>query len=300
LHKKQLKKEKNNSKVATLMEFLMRITIPDLLKKKKKGEKITMLTAYDSLFTKIIDKNEIDMILVGDSLGMVVQGSENTLGVTLDEMIYHTKIVVRNSNYPFIVTDMPFMSYQASYDAVVNAGRIIKESGANAVKIEGGAEFADTIKALVKASIPVVGHIGLLPQSVNQFGKFKVQGRSEKNHDQILEDAKRLEEAGAFAIVLEAIPYELAKEITKSISIPTIGIGAGNATDGQVLVIYDLLGGDSSFNPKFLKKYLNLEELVSNAISEYKKDVTEASFPAMENTFFKTKSKEEMVSLYSS
>lgn len=278
----------------------MRVTIPNLLKKKKKGEKITMLTAYDALFTKLIDKNEIDMILVGDSLGMVVQGNNNTLGVTIDEMIYHTKIVVKNSNHPFIVADMPFMSYQTSiYDAVKNAGRIIKESGANAVKIEGGANFSDTIQALVKASIPVVGHIGLLPQSINQLGKFKVQGKTERKHNQIIEDAKKLEEAGAFAIVLEAIPYELAKEITNTVSIPTIGIGAGNATDGQVLVIYDLLGGDSSFNPKFLKKYLNLEKLVSDAISEYKKDVNNSDFPAMENTFFKTKSKEEIISLYS-
>jgi len=278
----------------------LRVTIPNLLKKKKKGEKITMLTAYDALFTKLIDKNEIDMILVGDSLGMVVQGNNNTLGVTIDEMIYHTKIVVKNSNHPFIVADMPFMSYQTSiYDAVKNAGRIIKESGANAVKIEGGANFSDTIQALVKASIPVVGHIGLLPQSINQLGKFKVQGKTERKHNQIIEDAKKLEEAGAFAIVLEAIPYELAKEITNTVSIPTIGIGAGNATDGQVLVIYDLLGGDSSFNPKFLKKYLNLEKLVSDAISEYKKDVNNSDFPAMENTFFKTKSKEEIISLYS-
>ncbi len=278
----------------------MRVTVNQLLKKKKKGEKITMLTSYDSLFTKLIDKNEIDMILVGDSLGMVVQGNENTLGVTIDEIIYHTKIVVRNSSYPFIVADMPFMSYQTnSYDAVKNAGRIIKESGANAVKIEGGVEFSETIKALVRASIPVVGHIGLLPQSINQLGKFKVQGKTEKKHNKIIEDAKKLESAGAFMIVLEAIPYELAKEITQTVSIPTIGIGAGNATDGQVLVIYDLLGGDSSFNPKFLKKYLNLEKLVSDAISEYKKDVENSSFPAMENTFFKTKSKEEIISLYS-
>ena len=278
----------------------MRVTIPNLLKKKKRGEKITMLTSYDSLFTRLIDKSEIDMILVGDSLGMVVQGHNDTLSVTLDEMIYHTKIVVRNSNYPLIVADMPFMTYQTNtYDAVVNAGRLIKESGANAVKIEGGAEFSDTIKALVKASIPVVGHIGLMPQSVNQIGGFKVQGKSKKRQEKMIEDAKKLEEAGAFAIVLEAIPYELAKEITQSVSIPTIGIGAGNATDGQVLVIYDLLGGDSSFNPKFLKKYLNLEELVGNALNEYKKDVKKGNFPAIENTFFKTKSKDEIITLYS-
>ena len=278
----------------------MRITIPDLIKKKKKGEKITMLTAYDALFTKLINKNEIDMILVGDSLGMVVQGNENTLGVTVDDIIYHSKIVVRNSTYPFVVADMPFLSYQTgTYDAIKNAGKIIKESGVNAVKIEGGADFANTIKELVKASIPVMGHIGLLPQSINKIGKFKVQGKTEKKHNQIIEDALKLEEAGVFSIVLEAVPYELAKEITQKVSVPTIGIGAGNATDGQVLVIYDLLGGDSSFNPKFLKKYLNLEKLVSDAIKEYKNDVISGNFPGMENTFFKTKSKEEITKLYS-
>lgn len=276
----------------------MRVTIPDIKKKKAENKKITMLTSYDAPFTKIIDKCGIDVILVGDSLGMVVQGNENTLSVTLDEMIYHTKIVVNNCKNSLVIADMPFLTYQISIeDAIKNCGEVIKKTNAQGVKIEGGAEYKETIKALVKASIPVMGHIGLLPQSVNKIGSFKVQGKSDKEREYLINSAIELEEAGAFAIVLEAIPYDLAQEITKSISIPTIGIGAGPYTDGQVLVIYDLLGMDSSFNPKFLKKYVNLELIISDALSRYKHDVENSLFPDLEHSF-KSHQKPEKTEIY--
>ncbi len=276
----------------------MRVTIPDIKKKKAENKKITMLTSYDAPFTKIIDKSGIDIILVGDSLGMVVQGNENTLSVTLDEMIYHTKIVVNNCKNSLVIADMPFLTYQISIeDAIKNCGEVIKKTNAQGVKIEGGAEYKETIKALVKASIPVMGHIGLLPQSVNKIGSFKVQGKSDKEREYLINSATELEEAGAFAIVLEAIPYDLAQEITKAISIPTIGIGAGPYTDGQVLVIYDLLGMDSSFNPKFLKKYVNLELIISDALSRYKHDVENSLFPDLEHSF-KSHQKPEKTEIY--
>ena len=271
----------------------MRITVPQIIKKKKKGEKITMITSYDAPFSKFVDKSEIDMILVGDSLGMVVQGHNNTLSVTLDDIIYHTKIVVRNTTNPLIVADMPFMSYQlSSEDALRNAGRIIKETGAQAIKLEGGFDMLDTIKRITKASIPVMGHLGLLPQSINKLGGFKLQGKKSSKAQRMIDAAIALEEAGVFAIALEAIPSELAEKITQAISIPTIGIGTGNKTDGQVLVIYDMLGMDSEFNPSFLKKYLNLEELIVEALKNYKKDVEESKFPAEEHSYHKTYKKD--------
>ena len=277
----------------------MRLTVPKIIKKKKKGEKITMITAYDATFSKLVNKSEIDMILVGDSLGMVVQGNDNTLSVTLDDIIYHTKIVVKNTTHPLIVADMPFMSYQVSPErALINAGRIIQETGAQAIKLEGGFDMEETIKKIISASIPVVGHLGLLPQSINQLGRYRLQGKKSSKAQKMIDAAIALEDAGVFAIVLEAIPTELAEKITKAVSVPTIGIGAGNKTDGQVLVIYDMLGMDSNFNPSFLKKYLNLEELIISALKNYKKDVEESIFPAEENSFHKTYKKD--LDIYSS
>jgi len=277
----------------------MRLTVPKIIKKKRKKEKITMITSYDAAFAKLVDKSEIDMILVGDSLGMVIQGKENTLSVTLDEMIYHTKIVVNNTTYPLIVADMPFMSYQISpEDALKNAGRIIKETGAQAIKLEGGFNMIDTIKKITSSSIPVMGHLGLLPQSINQLGRYKLQGKRSSKAQKMIDAAIALEEAGVFSIALEAIPSELAQKITDAVSIPTIGIGAGNSTDGQVLVIYDMLGMDSDFNPSFLKKYLNLDELIVNALKNYKTDVENSSFPAEEHSFHKEYKKD--LNIYSS
>ncbi|MBN2693303.1 3-methyl-2-oxobutanoate hydroxymethyltransferase [bacterium] len=276
----------------------MRLTIPDIHLLKKEGKKIAMITAYDSFFSIYAEKAGIDMILVGDSLGMVVQGEENTLGVTMDEMVYHTKIVSRNTQKPFIVADMPFMSYQISTEkAIENAGRLIKEGKAQAVKIEGGADFADVIEKMVRASIPVMGHLGLLPQSINKIGSFKVQGKEYDQAEEIFKSAKALQDAGVFAIVLEAIPYELAKKITEELLVPTIGIGAGPYTDGQVLVVQDMLGMNENFSPKFVKKYLSLEKMAVEAIESYKNEVKNGSFPTLEHSF-RSKNK-ETISLYS-
>lgn len=245
-----------------------------------------MLTAYDYSMAKIVDTAGIDSVLIGDSLGMVFQGHESTLPVTVDEIIYHTKAVARGVKNALIVADMPFLSYHISKEeAVRNAGRMIKEGGAEAVKIEGGALFTETIKAIVDAQIPVMGHIGLTPQSVNAFGGFKVQGRDEQSAKRLLEDAKLLEKAGVFAITLECIPDKLAQLITKSVSIPTIGIGAGKDCDGQVLVINDMLGMFSDFVPKFVKQYAKLNVEITAAVRSYASDVKEGRFPADEHTF---------------
>jgi 3-methyl-2-oxobutanoate hydroxymethyltransferase len=261
---------------------MSRITITDLAKKKTEGQKITMLTAYDFPFASIVDKAEIDMILVGDSLGVVVQGKENTLPVTMDEMIYHTEMVTRATEKSFVVGDMPFMSYQVSKkEAVFNAGRFIKEGGCQAVKLEGGASARKTIEAIAASDIPVMAHIGLTPQSVHKMGGFKVQ----KQVDRLLKDAKSVEEAGAFAVVLEGIPGEIAKKITGEISIPTIGIGAGVHCDGQVLVLHDLLGLFERFVPKFIKRYAHLGEEALSAIRQYKEEVEKGEFPGEEHTF---------------
>jgi 3-methyl-2-oxobutanoate hydroxymethyltransferase len=239
-----------------------------------------MITCYDHAFARIIEQTDIDVILVGDSLGNVIAGYTSTIPVTVDQMIYHTEIVRRGAPAKFLVIDMPFMSYQISLEeSLRNAGRMMKETGANAVKLEGGEDFRHIVQALVRASIPVMGHIGLTPQSVHKLGGYSVQGREEDKRKQLIKDAKILQEAGAFSIVLEKVPESLAQEITASLSIPTIGIGAGRYCDGQVLVINDLLGIDESFAPKFLKKYANVFEISKNAIQEYDREVKEKKFP---------------------
>lgn len=264
----------------------MRNTVSTFQELKNKGEKITMLTAYDYSMGKLIDSSGINGILVGDSLGMVCLGYENTLSVTMEDMLHHTRAVVRGASNALVVGDMPFMSYQAStYDAVYNAGRFIKEAGAHAVKLEGGATVAEEVKAIVKAQIPVMGHIGLTPQSVNMFGGFKVQGKNEKIAKKLIEDAKILEDAGAFSIVLECIPEKLSKIISESISIPTIGIGAGKYCDGQILVYQDMLSMFSDFTPKFVKSFGNIGEAIKNGVSQYIEEVKEVEFPEEKHTF---------------
>ena len=264
----------------------MRNTVSTFQELKNKGEKITMLTAYDYSMAKLIDSSGINGILVGDSLGMVCLGYENTLSVTMEDMLHHTKAVVRGASNALVVGDMPFMSYQTSIcDAVHNAGRFIKEAGAHAVKLEGGATVAEQVKAIVKAQIPVMGHIGLTPQSVNMFGGFKVQGKNEKVAKQLIEDAKILESAGAFAIVLECIPEKLSKIISESISIPTIGIGAGKYCDGQILVYQDMLSMFSDFKPKFVKSFSNVGEAIKDGVSQYIKEVKESEFPEEKHSF---------------
>ena len=253
---------------------------------KQKNERLTMLTAYDYSTAKLIDASGIDSVLVGDSLGMVMLGYEDTLSVTMEDMIHHTKAVARGVKDALVVSDLPFMSYQTSvYDAVVNAGRLIKEGLAQAVKLEGGLEVCPQIKAIVEASIPVMAHLGLTPQSVNAFGGFKVQGKDEEAARSLIEQAKAVEAAGAFAVVLECIPAKLAELITKSISIPTIGIGAGNGCDGQVLVYQDMLGLYSDFTPKFVKRYAEIGPQMENAIEDYISEVKSGAFPAAEHTF---------------
>lgn len=253
---------------------------------KEKNEKLTMLTAYDYSTAKIIDEAEINGILVGDSLGMVCLGYEDTLSVTMEDMIHHTKAVSRGVKNTLVVADMPFMSYQTSvYDAVVNAGRLIKEGRAHVVKLEGGVEVCDKIEAIVKASIPVMAHIGLTPQSVNAFGGFKVQGKDEEAAKKLIEAALAVEKAGAFAVVLECVPAKLAEIITKKLSIPTIGIGAGCNCDGQILVYQDMLGMYSDFTPKFVKKYENLSEKMNIAFKRYIEEVKDEVFPSEEHSF---------------
>ncbi len=264
----------------------MRFTVMDLLNKKSERQKITMLTAYDYPFAHLVDEAGIDMILVGDSLSMVVQGNETTLPVTMDEMIYHTKIVVRSTKRAMVVGDMPFMSYQTSVEeAVRNAGRFVKEAGAHAVKLEGGREILPQVKAITEAEIPVIGHVGLTPQAILRMGGYKLQGKLPEQAERIKKDALGLQEAGAVAVVLEVIPTELAKEITESLDIPTIGIGAGPYCDGQVLVLYDLLGLFEKFTPKFVKKYGNLRESILEAIRQYKEEVEKGVFPGHEHSF---------------
>ncbi|KNZ41511.1 3-methyl-2-oxobutanoate hydroxymethyltransferase [Acetobacterium bakii] len=263
-----------------------KFTVSSFLKAKASNEKITMLTAYDYSMAKIVDGAGIDAILVGDSLGMVVQGYESTLEVTMDDMVYHCKAVSRGTETALIVGDMPFLSYHISdEEAVRNAGRLIQEGKAHAVKLEGGVDVVDKVRAIVKAQIPVMGHIGLTPQSVNVFGGFKVQGKDKAQAMAVIEDAVALEKAGAFAIVLEGIPEKLAKLITENVSIPTIGIGAGRYCDGQVLVIHDLLGMYSGQSPKFSKGYAALNETIKTAIENYVSEVKELKFPEEKHTF---------------
>ncbi|MGB9716138.1 MAG: 3-methyl-2-oxobutanoate hydroxymethyltransferase [Thermodesulfovibrionales bacterium] len=265
---------------------MSKITIQDLLKKKIEHKKITMLTAYDYPFARIVDEAGIDAIIVGDSVAMVVQGLENTLPVTMDEMIYHTKIVSRAVNNAMVIGDLPYMSYQISIEeAVRNAGRFLKEAGASGVKIEGGTEIADRIKAMTKADIPVMAHIGLTPQSIHRIGGYKIQGRTELSAKRLIEEAHIAEEAGAFSVLLEAIPMKLAQQITKELKIPTIGIGAGPYCDGQVLVLHDVIGLFERFLPKFAKRYVNLKDEALKAIKTFKEEVEKGIFPSEEHSF---------------
>lgn len=264
----------------------MKNTIVSFKSAKANKEKLTMLTAYDYSTAKLIDSCGINGILVGDSLGMVCLGYEDTLSVTMEDMIHHTKAVSRGVESTLVVADMPFMSYQTSvYDAVVNAGRLIKEGRAHAIKLEGGLEVYEQIKAIVNSSIPVMGHIGLTPQSVNAFGGFKVQGKSEEAARKLIEDALAIEKAGAFAIVLEGVPSKLATVITEKVNIPTIGIGAGKDCDGQILVYQDMLGMFSDFTPKFVKKYESLGIKMKYAFKNYIDEVKRGDFPTEEHGF---------------
>lgn len=261
-------------------------TVSTLLEQKRSGDKITMLTAYDYTTAKIIDQCGVNAILVGDSLGMVILGYENTLPVTMEDMIHHTAAVSKAAENAFVVADMPFMSYQISVqDAVANAGRLIKEGGAQAVKLEGGADVCDRISAIVKASIPVVAHLGLTPQSVNAFGGFKVQGKSLENARKLISDSMKIQEAGACAVVLEGIPAKLAEIITKKLDIPTIGIGAGNGCDGQVLVYQDMLGLTTGHTPKFVKRFADVGTVMRQGITDYINESKSGEFPAEEHTY---------------
>ena len=263
-----------------------KITTAIVKQKKAAGTPITMLTAYDYPMAKIVDEAGIDMILVGDSLGNVMLGYDSTIPVTMDEMVHHVKAVGRAVQRAMVVADMPFLSYQVSVkEAMRNAGRFLKEAGAQAVKLEGGEEAAEAVNRMTTAGIPVVGHLGLTPQSLHQFGGFKVQGKDLAAAKKIISDAKALEEAGAFAIVLECVPAPLAKLVTESINVATIGIGAGPDCDGQVLVIHDILGLYAGFSPKFVKKYANLHGQVADAVRQYKEEVEKRAFPAEEHCF---------------
>ena len=257
-----------------------KITTNTLLAMKQAGEKITMLTAYDFSLARIVDRSGIDVILVGDSASNVMAGNETTVPITLEHMIYHAQCVVRAVDRALIVVDMPFGSYQGNSKlALESAIRIMKESGAHAVKLEGGSEIVESVERILSAGIPVMGHLGLTPQSIYKFGTYTVRAKEEEEARKLLEDCKLLEEAGCFSIVFEKIPAELAKQASETISIPTIGIGAGAGVDGQVLVLHDLLGITHEFNPRFLRRYMNLYEGISNAVGEYVRDVRSGDFP---------------------
>jgi 3-methyl-2-oxobutanoate hydroxymethyltransferase len=265
------------------------VTIHSLKKLKDAGQKICMVTAYDATFSRLFDEAGADVLLVGDSLGMVIQGNDSTLPVTMDQMVYHSRCVTRGAKRAHVVGDMPFMSYQNSVeDAVRNAGRLVTEGGVGSVKLEGGQEFADVITRITRASIPVMGHLGLTPQSVHKMGGYVVQGRDEETARKILDDAVALEQAGCYALVLEGVPLELAKTITSRLSIPTIGIGAGKHCDGQVLVSYDLLGFNPHFKPKFVKHYAMLGDSVKGAATQYFDEVRAGTFPDEDHSFRST------------
>ena len=264
----------------------MKNTVVTFQEAKNKGEKLSMLTAYDYSTAKLIDEAGVNAILVGDSLGMVVLGYEDTLSVTMEDMIHHSAAVARGIKDTLLITDMPFMSYQTSvYDAVVNAGRIMKEGRAGAVKLEGGQDMCPQISAIVKASIPVCAHLGLTPQSINAFGGFKVQGKTEAAAKKLIEDAKAVEEAGAFMLVMECVPEKLAKIVTETVSIPTIGIGAGRYCDGQVLVNQDMFGMYSDFVPKFVKQFANVGDVMRGAVKAYIDEINAGTFPGPEHTY---------------
>lgn len=264
----------------------MKNTVLTFKQAKEQGEKLSMLTAYDYSTAKLIDEAGVNSILVGDSLGNVILGYEDTISVTMEDMIHHSAAVARGAENALVVCDMPFMSYQTSvYDAVVNAGRLMKEGRAGAVKLEGGAEVCPQIQAIVAAGIPVCAHLGLTPQSINAFGGFKVQGKTEEAAKKLLEDAKAVEAAGAFAVVLECVPAKLAELVTKSLQIPTIGIGAGNVCDGQVLVYQDMLGMFSDFTPKFVKRFADIGAVMKEAFASYDSAVKDGSFPSKEHEY---------------
>jgi 3-methyl-2-oxobutanoate hydroxymethyltransferase len=263
-----------------------RVTTRTLLNRKKRGEPFVCLTAYDALMARIFDEAGVDFLLVGDSVGNIVQGFDTTLPVTLEEIIYHTKAVVRGTERAMVVSDMPFMSYQVSAEkAFRNAGQIMKEADCGAVKLEGGEIVAEAVSKMTSAGIPVVGHLGLTPQSIRKFGSYKARGTEPEEANQILHDAQCLEQAGAFAIVLEKVPAELAKRVTESVGIPTIGIGAGAHCDGQILVYTDMLGMTKDFNPRFVRRYDNLRERMINATQEYAADTRKRSFPSEEESY---------------
>ena len=264
----------------------MKNTTTSIMQMKNSGHKISMLTAYDYTTARLLDEAGVNTILVGDSLGNVILGYEDTISVTVEDMIHHSAAVARGAKNALVVTDLPFMSYQTSvYDAVVNAGRLMKEGRAGAVKLEGGKEVCPQIKAIVSAGIPVVAHLGLTPQSINTFGGFKVQGKTEAAAKKLIEDAKAVEEAGAFLLVRECGPAKLAKLVTESINIPTIGIGAGAGCDGQVLVIYDMLGMFSDFKPKFVKHFANAGDVIREAVKTYIAEIDDGTFPAEEHCY---------------
>jgi 3-methyl-2-oxobutanoate hydroxymethyltransferase len=266
--------------MSSVKKEVKRVTTHTLQKMKASGEKISMLTAYDYSFARIIDGAGIDVLLVGDSASNVMAGHETTLPVTLDQMIYHASSVIRGIERCLVVVDLPFGSYQSNTDiALASAIRIMKETGAHAVKLEGGKEVTDSIKKIVSAGIPVMGHLGLMPQSIYKFGTYEVRAKEEKEAGVLREDARLLEEAGCFAMVLEKIPAGLATSVSASLSIPTIGIGAGNGCDGQVLVMHDMLGINTEFKPRFLRQYLNLAELATGAVQNYIQDVKSGNFP---------------------
>ena len=263
-----------------------KLTIQDIIMMKKNGEKISMLTAYDASFAGLIDATGIEMVLVGDSLGMVLLGYDSTIPVTMEEMLHHCRAVNRGINRSLLVGDMPFMSYQVSEsEAITNAGMFLKEAGCDAVKLEGGTEVCSTVKAIVRAGISVMGHIGLTPQTASQLGGYKVQGRDADSARKLLQSARDLEAAGAFSIVLECIPAELSEAITRAVSIPTIGIGAGKHCDGQVLVTHDMVGMFEKFTPSFVKQYTNLASQIKEAVAAYNKEVKNGSFPSEEESF---------------
>lgn len=263
-----------------------KITVPLLKKMKEKNDKITSLTAYDWCFASLLDAAGIDLILIGDSASMVFAGNKTTLPATMEQMIYHSQVVSRGVQYALVITDMPFLSYQTSSEtALYNAGRFVKECGVEGVKLEGGEPIAETVRKIVDAGIPVMGHLGLTPQSIHQYGSYAIQGKSKKNAKRILKDAKLLEEAGVFSLVLEKIPAEVAQEVTLSVSVPTIGIGAGPYCDGQILVTNDMLGLFEAFKPKFVRKYAELGPTIKKAVENYIKDIKNQKFPNEKESF---------------
>jgi 3-methyl-2-oxobutanoate hydroxymethyltransferase len=274
-------------------------TVLDLQKMKAGNQRIAMVTAYDATMARLVDQGGADMVLVGDSLGMVVQGHKDTLSVTLDHMVYHGQCVARGLEKAHLTVDLPFMSYQVSPEqALMSAGRLVQEGRAQSVKLEGGIRSAPAVRRIVEAGIPVVGHVGLTPQSVNAFGGFRVQGRGDAGAEKLMADALAIQEAGAFCIVLEMVPAELAAEVTAALDIITIGIGAGVGCDGQVLVCNDLLGFDSSFKPRFVKRFAELENPIVSAVSDYVREVRDGSFPTEEHSFHRRKGPTKVKRIY--